>query len=73
MSIKTGMTVETVRACGALGADGAVDLAAGSRGCLLALDGDTAQVELQGSKSVVYVSSEYLKGCRGRPRRIPGA
>ena len=68
--LKLGMTVETLRACGALAAGEAVDLAAGVRGCLLALDGEHARVELREGAGVVYLRTEYLKGCKGRPRHI---
>lgn len=68
--LKLGMTVETIRTCGALAAGESVDLAAGVRGCLLALDGEHARVELREGAGVVYLRTEYLKGCRGRPRAI---
>lgn len=71
--LKIGMTVETLRACGALAEGQSVDLAEGTRGCLLALDGEHARVELRDGAGVVYLRTEYLKGCKGRPRKIEAA
>lgn len=39
-------------------------------GAVIALDGDTASVQLRGTKDVVTVSVSDLKGSRGRPMRI---
>jgi hypothetical protein len=72
--MKIGMHVATVRACGALAENGSVDLAEGTKGVLLSIDGDTAKVELCGEDAgTVYVALDTLKGLRGRPRHVEGA
>ena len=68
--LKIGMTVATVRSCGALAEGTTVDLAEGTKGTLLALDGEHARVELREGAGVVYLATEYLRGCKGRPRHI---
>lgn len=67
MAIKTGMTVRTVKACGALGADGALDLAEGVKGTVLSIEGDTVLVALRDGCGNVYVRGDLLAGCKGRP------
>ncbi len=39
-------------------------------GAVVALDGDTATVQLKGTKDTVTVPVTDLKGSRGRPMRI---
>lgn len=66
MAIKTGMTVRAVKACGALGAEGAVDLAEGAKGTVLSIEGDMVLVALREGGNV-YVRADLLAGCKGRP------
>lgn len=59
--MKIGGQVVVGRACGALAAEGSIDLAAGTTGKLLGVRGDHAKVELEGeTPRVVYLATEYL-------------
>lgn len=70
--LKIGGQVETARACGALGAEGTLDLPAGTTGKLLGVRGEHAKVELASHAGdgtavdahpharVVYLATEYL-------------
>lgn len=69
--LKIGMTVATVRACGALAEGASVDLAEGTKGRLLSVDGDVACVELRGEGAGrVHVALDALRGCKGRPAHV---
>jgi hypothetical protein len=59
--LNLGSSVETVRGCGALGLRGSLDLAPGTRGTLLALNGEHAKIGLAGTNEVVYLVTSYLR------------
>jgi len=71
--LKIGMTVTTVRACGALSESGSVDLAEGTKGRLLSVDGDVACVGLREGAGRVHLALDALRGCKGRPAHVAGA
>lgn len=62
-----GQKVITIRAIGAMRDTGTVDLAEGTKGTLLGIDGEVACVEISGARHYFEVSA--LKGSRGRPRK----
>lgn len=67
MTIKAGSSVRTTKSCSGLSAKGAEEVAEGTKGTVLKLEGGLVLVSLRESGAHVYLREGSLAATKGRP------